>query len=202
MTLLVVLGTMLFQVFHQASQVVEIANARQEIFQYARAALEFLDRELNGAFTGVDANVNTGIKGMRIFDRPAWAAHPTPRNSQGIFFSSGILVRDTRGTPRAIEFGKDVNFARIAYYLNDETTELPKAAIYRYEGYDLSLDGTGGRRSRDAVRPQLPALQHRDREPPPGPRPRRFPDDRLGQRRGQRRWAATRAGAGCRRRCC
>lgn len=147
-TLLVVLGTMLFQVFHQASQVVEIASARQEVYQYARAALEFLERELNGAFTGVDANVNTGIKGMRIFDQAAMGtACPKRELSQGIFFTTGIMARDTSGTPATnSSFGKDVNCARVAYYLNDEAKNLRDASVRRVELYDLTAadPGTGG----------------------------------------------------------
>jgi len=147
-TLLVVLGTMLFQVFHQASQVVEIASARQEVYQYARAALEFLEREMNGAFTGVDANVNAGIKGMRIFDQGGMgSACPKRELSQGIFFTTGIMARDTSGTSATNpNFGRDVNCARVAYYLNDETQKLRDASIRRVELYDLTAadPGTGG----------------------------------------------------------
>ena len=73
-TLLVILGSMLFEIFGKASEVVRVSNARQEVFQYARAGLEFLEREIIGAFTGCDANVQTGIKGMRIYKNDPMAS--------------------------------------------------------------------------------------------------------------------------------
>jgi prepilin-type N-terminal cleavage/methylation domain-containing protein len=144
--LLVILGTMLFQVFQQASNVVEVSNARQEIFQYARAALEFLERELNGAFTGSDAvidpNTDTGIKGMRVYNTAGMGANCDKRpGSQGIFFTAGLLARDTRAVADGVPnpyYLKDVNCARIAYYLNNEITRLDKAAVYRTEMYKLT----------------------------------------------------------------
>jgi len=153
-TLLVILGSMLFQIFGKSSEVVRVSNARQEVFQYARAALEFLEREISGAFTSVDANVvadtNTGIKGMRIYANDSMGANCDRREgSQGIFFSTGIMARDTRETVGGVPnpfFGHDVNVARIAYYLNNETQKLENAAIYRVEMYDLTLGTpeTGG----------------------------------------------------------
>ncbi len=142
--LLVVLGTMLFQVFKQASDVVEISNARQEIFQYARAGLEFLSRELNGAFNGSDADdvitAGNGIRGMRVYHSAGNVMGPecTRREgSQSMFFTAGLLARDMDNT--SAWFGKDVNCARVAYYLNDETGRLDKAAVYRTEVYNLTV---------------------------------------------------------------
>lgn len=167
-TLLVILGTMLFQIFGKASEIVRVSNARQEIYQYARAALEFLEREISGAFTSVDANIdlqggNTGIKGMRIYHNNSMGASCQKREgSQGIFFSTGIMARDTRetvgGNPNPF-FGHDVNVARVAYYLNAGPESEPndvdgvgafgrlgKAAIHRAEMYDLTIGTpeTGG----------------------------------------------------------
>ena len=139
-TLLVILGSMLFEIFHSSSEVVRISNARQEVFQYARAALEFMEREIRGAFTGCDANVSTGIKGMRIYKNANMSVEKRD-DSEGIFFSTGIMARDTRetvgGSPNPY-FGHDVNVARVAYYLNDERSELWKSAIYRSEMYNLT----------------------------------------------------------------
>ncbi len=150
-TLLVVLGTMLFQVFRSASDLVEIANAKQEIYQYARAAMEFLERELGGAFTGVDADASAGIKGLRVYHQNSMGANCSRREgSQGIFFTTGIMARDTRETVPGLGanpfFGRDVNCARVAYYLNNETNQLTKACVYRSEMYDLTLatPETGG----------------------------------------------------------
>ncbi len=148
-TLLVILGTMLFQVFQQASSVVEIGNARQEVYQYARAALEFLQRELGGSFTGVDSDsalsAGNGIRGMRIYASGTTMGANVKRRaaSQGVFFTSGVMARDTRQTyPDGSTnpfFGRDVNCARIAYYLNDCTTKLTDAAVCRSESYMLNV---------------------------------------------------------------
>jgi len=140
-TILVILGTMLFEVFGKSSDVVRISNARQDVFQYARAALEFIEREISGAFTSVDADTTNGIKGMRVYNKDNMGV-ARREDSQGIFFSTGIMARDTRetvaGNPNPF-FGRDVNVARIAYYLNDETQQLWKAAICRTEMYDLTI---------------------------------------------------------------
>ena len=148
--LLVILGSMLFEIFGKSSQVVRIASARQEVFQYARAALEFIDRELTGAFTTVDANPGDFVRGMRIYNTDAMGANCQKRDaSQGIFLSTGIMARDTRetvnGSPNKF-FGHDVNCARIAYYLNRGPTDpssalynqLQHSAVYRTEMYRLS----------------------------------------------------------------
>ena len=148
-TLLVVLGAMLFQVFQQASGVVEIGNARQELFQYARAALEFLQREVTGAFTGSDSynalNAGNGVRGMVVYaSGTGMGANVTRRTgSQGMFFTSGVMARDMRqnypdGSANPY-FGHDVNCARIAYYLNNETQQLVNAAVCRSESYTLNV---------------------------------------------------------------
>ena len=147
-TILVILGTMLFEVFGKASDVVRTSNARQDVFQYARASLEFLEREIGGAFVSSDANIvtgggtGTGIKGFRVYNTPnSMGANCVMREgSQGIFFSTGIMARDTSGTPATNpSYGHDVNVARVAYYLNNETNQLWKAALCRSEMYDLTV---------------------------------------------------------------
>jgi len=154
-TILVILGTMLFEVFGKSSDVVRISNARQDVFQYARSSLEFLEREIGAAFTSVDAVIatdgtNTGIKGMRVYNQSSMGSNCAKREgSQGIFLSAGIMARDTRqvvGNNPNPSYGKDVNVARIAYYLNNELNQLWKAAIYRTEMYDLTIGtpDTGG----------------------------------------------------------
>ena len=148
-TLLVILGSMLFEIFGKASEVVRVSSARQEIFQYARAALEFLEREITGAFTGVDADVNSGNKGMRIYNGDSMGV-PRRSDCQGIFFTTGIMARDTREKVNGVDnplFGHDVNVARVAYYLYSGATEasspdyghLEKSALCRSEMYDLTI---------------------------------------------------------------
>jgi len=140
-TLLVILGGMLFEIFGRSSEVVRVSSARQEVYQYARAALEFMEREILGAFTGVDADVGSGIKGMRIYKNDNMGVQKRD-DSEGIFFSTGIMARDTRETVDGADnpyFGHDVNCARVAYYLNDEKVRLDKSAIYRTEMYDLTI---------------------------------------------------------------
>jgi len=151
--LLVLLGSMLFQIFGKSSEVVRISNARQEVFQYARAALEFIEREIMGAFASVDANPTTGNKGMRVYDSLSMGpATPRREDTQSIFFSTGVMARDVSGSPTEGApdynpfFGHDVNVARIAYYLNRGPTDpssstynhLEHSAIYRSEAYDLT----------------------------------------------------------------
>jgi len=162
-TLLVLLGSMLFEIFGKSSEVVNISNARQEVFQYARAALEFIERELIGAFTSADAQPNAadGIKGLRVYHTASMSITDEEGNavrrrqdSQGIFLSTGIMARDVSGSPEDSApdhnpyFGHDVNCARIAYYLNGEPTDeagsplyrqLEHAAVYRTEMYKLSF---------------------------------------------------------------
>jgi prepilin-type N-terminal cleavage/methylation domain-containing protein len=153
-SLLVILGTMVFQIFDSASEVVRTSASLQEIFQYGRAALDFLERELTGGFTGVDAQLdvnggNTGVKGMRIYHNDAMGvARRSDNDSQAIFFSSGVMARDMSGDPNTNPFfGHDVNCARIAYYMNPGPTtagspdfnRLEKSAIYRSEMYDLTI---------------------------------------------------------------
>ena len=142
-TLLVILGALLFEVFSKATDVVRTTNSRQEIFQYARAALEFMEREIGGAFTSVDGDPSKGNKGFRVYSSgESMGSEAKGRvESEGMFFSTGIIARDTREKlPNGSDnpfFGHDVNVARISYYLNDETRELKNAAIYRGEIYNL-----------------------------------------------------------------
>jgi hypothetical protein len=143
-TLLVILGALLFEVFSKASEVVRITNSRQEIFQYARAALEFMEREISGSFTSVDGDPSRGNKGFRVYaggeSMGSDARHRV--ESEGMFFSTGIIARDTReklsnGSDNPF-FGHDVNVARISYYLNNETEKLEDAAVFRGEVYNLT----------------------------------------------------------------
>lgn len=154
-TLLVLLFSMLFQIFGTASEIVEISRARQEVFQYGRASLEFLERELGGAFVGSDGNTTTGNKGMKIYN--TWDMNLTKNanadeedeeeiqkrrtDTQGIFFSTAIMARDTRKERNKAKnpyYGRDVNVARVAYYLNDEKENLDQSALYRSELYVLT----------------------------------------------------------------
>ena len=140
-TLLVILGSMLFEIFGRSSEVVRLSSARQEVFQYARAALEFIERELRGTFTGVDADVDAGVKGMRVYKNNSMGLQKRD-DSEGMFFSTGITARDSREQVDGHDnpyYGHDVNCARVAYYLNDEKVELDKSAIHRTEMYDLTI---------------------------------------------------------------
>ncbi len=143
-TLQVLLFSMLFQIFGTASEVVGISKARQEVFQYGRASLEFLERELNGAFVGADADTATGNKGMTIYKNGSMNIKDEGKrrmDTQGIFFSSAVMARDTRKERNGAAnpyYGKDVNVARVAYYLNDETEKLDESALHRSESYVLT----------------------------------------------------------------
>jgi hypothetical protein len=146
-TLLVILGALLFEVFSKSSEVVRVTSARQEIFQYARAALEFLDREVTGSFTSCDADTANGIKGFRVYAAAGNNSLGVAKRAQSeaMFYSTGLIARDMRpyvpvgsNTPNPF-FGHDVNVARVAYYLNSEIVDLSKASLMRAEKYDLTI---------------------------------------------------------------
>ncbi len=154
-TLLVVLGTMLFQIFSQASRVTQIGSGRQEIFQYARSVLVSIEHELVGAINQRDASqtvVNNGQgKPFRVFHTPGaltafntMMTVPARPGSDALSLTAAIVGRDTvSGSPT---FGQVANNARLAYWLNPNNNASHEAwALNRYESYDItnSYNGVG-----------------------------------------------------------
>lgn len=120
-TLLVVLGTMLFTVFEQSSVVVRQASGRQTVFQQAKLLMEHLERELSGAY----ANRLTRKTEMRPF--------MVKDNGHHIALTTAAKVRDTN--PDSLNYGAEANLGRIGYYFNEA-----EHTIYRYEYYTLYGD--------------------------------------------------------------
>ena len=115
-TLMVILGLMLFQIFGQTSNVVREGSARQQVFQQAKMLTEYLERELSGNFLG---------QGMR----PLVITVDSSGNDS-IAMTAAILGRDTRGGSPT--FGLETNMARVGYFVRPEDRYL-----YRFEYYGL-----------------------------------------------------------------
>jgi type II secretory pathway component PulJ len=139
--LLVVLGTMLFQVFNESAKVVHWGNARVEIFQYARSLFEALHRELQGAIQATSADPSRGAPPFRVLHSGSVQAtfgEQVRTGTDVMVFSSALIGRDT--VEDSPTYGQTANAARVAYWVSPETHSLN-----RYESYDMSAQerGTG-----------------------------------------------------------
>ena len=121
-SLMVVLGVMMFQMFDKTSNVVREGSARQLLYQQAKLLTEYLERDLSGTF------VESGMRPLLI------TVDPSPTGYDQIAVSSAMLGRDTRKD--SLTFGLESNLARVGYFV--KPTEH---ALYRYEYY--SLYGSG-----------------------------------------------------------
>jgi prepilin-type N-terminal cleavage/methylation domain-containing protein len=140
-TLMVVLGTMLFTIFQNSSVVVREASGRQMVFQQAKLFMDHIERETAGAFTSASARA-TGMRPFLVLN-------------QGHFigFVTAAKVRDTRDyfdlahTQPNPNFGTEANLGRVGYYLGDGTTTLGDGSkadahtLYRFEYYTLYTAG-------------------------------------------------------------
>jgi len=144
-TLLVILGALLFEVFGQASRVMRIGNGRQEVFQYARALFETLDREIPGCIGVRDAGPNLQGTPFRINTTQAKLDQfrgeynvEVREGSDTMSLTSGLIGRDTE--PGSETLGQTGNVAHVAYWLSPNTFILN-----RYESYDFGnlTDGRG-----------------------------------------------------------
>lgn len=122
-TLMVILGTMLFTVFKHSSTVVREAAGRQLVFQQAKLFMEHVERELSGAYAN---KVGPSASSSRM--------RPFLVTEGGHHFAlvTTAKVRDTRKD--SANFGAEANLGRIGYYLRDNT-------LYRYEYYTLYGSG-------------------------------------------------------------
>ena len=151
-TLLVVLGTMLFQIFGQAARVTQIGTGRQEVFQYARSVLTGIEHELIGAITQRDKSQDLITSGQskpafHVFHTPAAIqAFNTMLNSQvpsrpgtdALTITAAIIGRDT--VLNSPTYGQVGNNAWLAYWVNpnDNPVAHEPWALNRYECYDIS----------------------------------------------------------------
>lgn len=138
-TLLVILGSLLFQVFGQASQVMRISNGRQEIYQYVRALFSSLQRELDGALGHRDAALSTMGRPFRVYTTPSALIAfglPVREGTDALSLSSALIGRDT--VEGSATYGQIANAAHVAYWVTPDDMVLN-----RYESYDLASSVTG-----------------------------------------------------------
>ena len=145
-TLLVVLGALLFEVFGQASHVMRIGNARQEVYQFARALFETLERELAGAIGQRDAAYavatnpnNPKSRPFRVYTSDSALAKfglPVREGTHAISLTSALIGRDTM--EGSVTYGQTANVAHVAYWVSPDDWVLN-----RYESYDLTLSASG-----------------------------------------------------------
>jgi len=123
--------------------VMRIGNGRQEVFQYARALFETLDREIAGCIGVRDAGPELTGNPFRIntsrvaIDRFRAEYNVTVREgSDTMSFTAGIIGRDTE--PGSPTLGQTGNVAHVAYWLSPDTFVLN-----RFESYRLTNVGVG-----------------------------------------------------------
>ena len=123
-TLMVILGTMLFTVFDNSSGVVREASGRQVVFQQAKLLMEHMERELSGTYMD---------KGHHL--RPFLVT----ADGHAVAMTTAARVRDTRQD--SINYGREGNMGRIGYFLGDGSGGFERHILYRFEYY--TLDGSG-----------------------------------------------------------
>ena len=148
-TLLVVLGTLLFQIFNQASHVMRIGTGRQEVFQYARAVLLSLERELIGAIAQRDASRNAAINSSQ--SRPFRLYHsdsalgafgmPVRPGTDALSFTAGVIGRDTVQNSKT--YGQTAMDAHLAYWVSSDDCATNRWVLNRYESYDIATSTQG-----------------------------------------------------------
>ena len=142
-TLLVVLGGLLFEIFGQASAVMRIGSGRQEVFEYARVLSETFRHELAGVIGVGDAGpdgtdtpfrVNTSEQAITVFKQALGV--DVREGSDTLSFTAALVGRDTQ--PNSPTRGQVANVANVAYWLTPGDYVLN-----RYESYDLAEPSTG-----------------------------------------------------------
>ena len=142
-TLLVVLGAILFEIFGQASAVMRIGSGRQEVFEYTRALFETLHRELTGV-------IGVGEAGPDGAETPFWigvSKEAVPvfeqaldvevrEGSDTLSLTAALVGRDS--LPNSPTRGQVANVARVAYWLTPGD-----CVLNRYESYSPAEPTTG-----------------------------------------------------------
>ena len=142
-TLLMILGTLLFQVFDQASTVMRIGGGRQEVFEYVRVLFETLHRELGGVIGVRDAGpdgigtpfrISSSQGDVTTFEETFGV--DVREGSDTLSFTSALVGRDTLANSPTR--GQVANVARVAYWLTPGDRVLN-----RYESYDVRQPAAG-----------------------------------------------------------
>ena len=142
-TLLVVLGALLFEIFGQASAVMRIGSGRQEVFEYARVLFETLHRELSGVIgvgeTGPDGTetpfwIGVSEQSVSVFEKALGVE--VREGSDTLRLTAGLVGRDSLlNSPTR---GQVANVAYVAYWLTPGD-----CVLNRYESYNLGEPSTG-----------------------------------------------------------
>ena len=128
-TLMVILGTMLFAVFENSSGVIREASGRQALFLETKLFMDHVERELSGAYIEKSSSGAPSSRRMRPF--------LIKEDGHHFALVTAAKLRDMRmyidSQPNP-GFGAEANLGRIGYFLKDNI-------IYRYEYYTLYDDG-------------------------------------------------------------
>jgi len=137
--LLVVLGTMLFQIFGQASHVLQVGNSHLEVFQTARALFRTLERELPGMIGYRDSAPSVTGTPMKVYTTSSALAASgltTREGTDAITLVAALVGRDgVEGSPT---YGQTANSAYIAYWVSPGDFTLN-----RFESYDVDVPTAG-----------------------------------------------------------
>ena len=151
-TLLVILGAMLFEIFGQASHVMRLGNARQEVYQFARAVFDALEGELVGAIGQRDASdavannpANPRSRPFRVYTTGSALQKfglSVREGTDAVSFTAALVGRDTikwlaPNVPNPT-YGQTANAAHVAYWVSPDDWVLN-----RYESYDLNASALG-----------------------------------------------------------
>jgi len=137
--LLVILGTLLFQIFGQTSHVMRMGLGRVEVYQSARALFFLLEHELPGAIGHGDSAPSIVGTPFRVYTTD------TARQSSGLDTRDGtdaislvaaLVGRD--GIEGSATYGQTANSAYVAYWVSPDDF-----ALNRYESYDLNTPASG-----------------------------------------------------------
>ena len=141
--LLILLGSMLFQIFDQASMVMRLGSGRQEILENARVLFEHLGHEISGVIgisnSGPDGDstpfrIEGSEAGLGAFENRYNVSGR--KGSDALSFTAGVVGRD--GIADSPTRGQVANVANVAYWLSpgDQT-------LHRYESYRIDQPATG-----------------------------------------------------------
>ena len=134
-TLLVMLGSLLFQVFGQASTVVCIGSGRQEVFEYARALFETFRREVTGVIgvrnagpegQGTPFRLSSSEANLTVFEQTHGVE--VREGSDAISLTAGLVGRD--GLPSSPTLGNVASVAHVAYWLTAGNNTLNRRESY------------------------------------------------------------------------